>query len=91
MSEHRDQISGRHVAFFSWRDTHNPEGGGAERYLEKMAQGLVARGARVTIFCAAHAAAPPEETVDGVRFVRHGSKLTVYQEGFKALARGRLG
>ena len=25
----------------SWRDTANPEGGGAERYLEKMAEGLV--------------------------------------------------
>lgn len=86
-----DDLAGRHVAFFSWRDTHNPEGGGAERYLEKMAQGLVSRGARVTIFCAAHAAAPPEELVDGVRFVRRGSKLTVYQEGFRALARGRLG
>ena len=85
------EIRGRHVAFFSWRDTHNPEGGGAERYLEKMAQGLVARGARVTVFCAAHAAAPPEEVVDGVRFVRRGSKLTVYQEGFAAVARGRLG
>jgi glycosyltransferase involved in cell wall biosynthesis len=91
MNEHRDQIVGRHVAFFSWRDTHNPEGGGAERYLEKMAQGLVARGARVTVFCAAHAAAPPDETVEGVRFIRRGSKLTVYQEGFKALASGRLG
>lgn len=90
MTDH-DELSGRHIAFFSWRDTHNPEGGGAERYLEKMAQGLVERGARVTIFCAAHAAAPPEETVDGVHFVRRGSKLTVYQEGFTALARGRLG
>ncbi len=28
-----DDLAGRHVAFFSWRDTHNPEGGGAERYL----------------------------------------------------------
>lgn len=90
MTDH-DELSGRHIAFFSWRDTHNPEGGGAERYLEKMAQGLVERGARVTIFCAAHAAAPPEETVDGVHFVRRGSKLTVYQEGFTALARGRFG
>jgi glycosyltransferase involved in cell wall biosynthesis len=90
MTDHND-LAGRHIAFFSWRDTHNPEGGGAERYLEKMAQGLVARGAQVTIFCAAHAAAPPDETVDGVRFVRRGSKLTVYQEGFAALARGRLG
>ena len=42
------------------------------------------RGARVTIFCAAHAAAPPDETVDGVRFVRRGTKLT-------RLPRGRLG
>src|SRR6476660_3326573 len=90
MSDH-SEISGRHVAFFSWRDTHNPEGGGAERYLEKMAEGLVSRGARVTIFCAAHAAAPPEDVVNGVRFVRRGTKLTVYQEGFTALARGRLG
>jgi hypothetical protein len=27
-------FDGRHVAFFSWRDTRNPEGGGAEVYLE---------------------------------------------------------
>ena len=90
MTDH-DELRGRHVAFLSWRDTHNPEGGGAEHYLEKMAQGLVERGVRVTIFCAAHAAAPPDEVVDGVRFIRRGSKLTVYSEGFRALARGRLG
>lgn len=87
----RHELAGRHVAFFSWRDTHNPEGGGAERYLEKMAHGLAARGVHVTIFCAAHAAAPPDEVVDGIRFVRRGSKLTVYSEGFTALARGSLG
>ena len=90
MTDH-DELRGRHVALLSWRDTHNPEGGGAERYLEKMAQGLVERGVRVTIFCAAHAAAPPDEVVDGVRFIRRGSKLTVYSEGFRALAGGRLG
>ena len=71
-------LAGRHIVFFSWRDTRNPEGGGAERYLEKMAAGLVARGCRVTIFCAAHAAASPVEVVDGVRFVRRGSKTSVY-------------
>lgn len=79
------------MVFLSWRDTHNPEGGGAERYLEKMAAGLVERGASVTIFCAAHSAAPPTETVDGVRFVRRGSKLGVYAQGFRALRRGELG
>ena len=90
MSRSHD-LSGKHVVFFSWRDTHNPEGGGAERYLEKMARGLVERGAEVTILCAAHAAAPPDETVDGVRFMRRGTKLTVYLEGVRALLRRELG
>jgi glycosyltransferase involved in cell wall biosynthesis len=86
-----DQLRGKHVVFLSWRDTRNPEGGGAERYLEKMAAGLVAAGAQVTIFCAAHAAAPPEEMLDGIRFVRRGTKLSVYLQGALALRRGDLG
>ncbi|GAA1145052.1 glycosyltransferase family 4 protein [Nocardioides aquiterrae] len=86
-----DALAGRHVAFFSWRDTRNPEGGGAERYLEKMAAGLVERGAKVTIFCVAYAGAAPDETVDGIRFVRRGTKLTVYLLGMWALLRRRLG
>ena len=86
-----EQLRGKHVAFLSWRDTRNPEGGGAELYLETMAAGLVALGCRVTVFCAAHAAAPPDEIVDGVRFVRRGSKLTVYARGMWALLRGELG
>lgn len=85
------ELAGRHVVFLSWRDTRNPEGGGAERYLEKMAAGLVERGCRVTIFCAAHAAAPPDEMIDGVRFVRRGSKMSVYPAGMAALRRGDLG
>src|SRR4051812_48518290 len=87
----RDPLNGKQVVFLSWRDTRNPEGGGAERYLETIAAGLAERGARVTVFCAAHAAAPPEETVRGVRFVRRGTKLTVYVEGMRALRRGDLG
>lgn len=84
-------LRGKHVVFLSWRDTRNPEGGGAERYLEKIAEGLVAAGARVTVFCAAHAAAPPEEVVSGVRYVRRGSKLSVYLRGAWALRSGLLG
>ena len=86
-----EELRGKHVVFLSWRDTRNPEGGGAERYLETMAAGLVARGAQVTIFCAAHPGAPPDEMVDGVRFVRRGSKLSVYAQGIRALRRGDLG
>lgn len=80
-----------HVAFFSWRDGRNPEGGGAERYLEKMAAGLVTRGCRVTIFTVAYAGAAPDEVVDGVRYVRRGSKLSVYLLGVWALLRRQLG
>lgn len=98
MSDHRSdhrsdhsEIVGRHVVFFSWRDTRNPEGGGAERYLEKMAEGLVERGAKVTVVCAAHASAPLHETVNGVRYVRRGSKTSIYALGVLDLARRRYG
>lgn len=84
-------LAGRHIVFFSWRDTRNPEGGGAERYLEQMASGLVSRGARVTVVCAAHDEAPADEVVDGVRFLRRGTKHSVYLEALKCLLRGDLG
>ncbi len=84
-------LAGTRIVFLSWRDTRNPEGGGAERYLEKMAAGLVALGCEVTIFCAAHAGAPLDEVVDGVRYVRRGTKLSVYLHGVRALRRGDLG
>jgi glycosyltransferase involved in cell wall biosynthesis len=80
-----------HVLFCNWRDTQNPEGGGSERYVENMARGLVESGHRVTIACAAHANAPSDETIDGVRFVRRGTKLDIYLRTFFALLLGRYG
>ena len=84
-------VHGRHVVFFNWRDTANPEGGGSERYVETMARGLVENGARVTIFCAAHDAAPADEVVNGVRYVRRGDHLEVYLLGVWNLLRRRFG
>jgi glycosyltransferase involved in cell wall biosynthesis len=84
-------IAGRHVVFFNWRDTANPEGGGSERYVERMARGLVERGARVTVFCAAHESAPRDEIVDGVRLVRRGGKVDIYLRGVLHLLLRRLG
>ncbi|MFC5178863.1 glycosyltransferase family 4 protein [Nocardioides taihuensis] len=84
-------LAGKHVVFLSWRDSGNPEGGGAERYLEKMAEGLVERGCRVTVFSAAYAAAADQEVHDGIRFVRRGSKMSVYARGMEQLLRGRFG
>lgn len=84
-------LEGRHVVLFNWRDTQNPEGGGSERYVEAMARGLVERGARATIFCAAHDSAPADEVVDGVRFVRRGDHLGIYLIGALRLLLRRFG
>jgi glycosyltransferase involved in cell wall biosynthesis len=77
------------VLFVNWRDTAHPEGGGSERYVERMAQGLAARGYRVTVQCAAHAKAPADETVDGVRYRRRGTRFTVYLWALFAVASAR--
>lgn len=84
-------LEGCHVVLFNWRDTQNPEGGGSERYVEAMARGLVERGARATIFCAAHAHAPADEVVDGVRYVRRGDHLAIYVLGAFHLLFQRFG
>ncbi|MCL3818528.1 glycosyltransferase family 4 protein [Aeromicrobium wangtongii] len=80
-----------HVLFCNWRDTENPEGGGSERYVENMARGLVQLGHEVTIACATYEGAQRTEIVDGVRFVRRGTKLDIYVRTFLALLLGRYG
>ncbi|KHL19177.1 glycosyltransferase involved in cell wall biosynthesis [Mumia flava] len=75
----------------NWRDLRNPEGGGSERYVEQVARGLVRRGNDVTIFCAAHEHAPDDEVVDGVRYVRRGTKTGVYPHALARLLLRRFG
>ena len=49
------------VLLVNWRDTGHPEGGGSERYVHRVAEGLAARGLTVEMFCAAHDRAPAED------------------------------
>lgn len=77
------------VLLVNWRDTAHPEGGGSERYNERVAAGLVRRGYRVTVQCAAHDRAPADEWVDGVRFRRRGGRWTVYLWALVAVIRLR--
>ncbi|MFY0405755.1 glycosyltransferase family 4 protein [Solicola sp. PLA-1-18] len=79
------------VLICNWRDTRNPEGGGSELYVEHVARGLVDAGMDVTVFCAAHAAAPADEVRGGIRFVRRGDKLQVYVRAMLGLALRRFG
>jgi glycosyltransferase involved in cell wall biosynthesis len=74
------------VLLVNWRDTRHPEGGGSERYVERMAEGLARRGYDVIIQCAAHRNAPADEVVGGVRFRRRGGRLTVYLWALVAIA-----
>ena len=78
-----------HVLLLNWRDTTHPEGGGSEYYLERMAEGLAAKGYRVTIQCAAHSNGPADEWRGGVRFRRRGTRFTVYPRALLAIRRLR--
>jgi glycosyltransferase involved in cell wall biosynthesis len=81
---------GRRIAFLVWRDTGNPEGGGSELYVERVAQHLAATGWDVTVFTAAYPGAPRDEERDGLHFRRRGGRLTVYLHGLLFLL-GRRG
>ncbi|MEU6022566.1 glycosyltransferase family 4 protein [Micromonospora sp. NPDC047134] len=89
--DHSDTPS-RHVLFLNWRDTTNPEGGGSEVYIERIAAELVTAGHRVTLLCAAHDQGGPAETTDtGVRVLRRGSRMTVYLRAALICLVGRFG
>jgi glycosyltransferase involved in cell wall biosynthesis len=73
------------IAFANWRDLDHPEGGGSERYVQRVAAGLVERGHHVALVCARHALAPADETRDGVRIRRRGGRLGVYPAAVRSL------
>jgi glycosyltransferase involved in cell wall biosynthesis len=77
------------VLFVNWRDVSHPEGGGSERYVQRISEGLAAAGLRVTLFCAEHGRAPAEEVVNGVRIVRRGRRLSVYPRALAFVRRHR--
>lgn len=78
------------VALLNWRDTGHPEGGGSERYVERVAAGLAADGCDVRIHTARYPGARRREVRDGVAFARAGSRLTVYPRTLAALLADRL-
>lgn len=75
------------IAICNWRDLAHPEGGGAEVYARMVAEGLVEAGHEVTFLCAAHANAPAAETINGVRYLRAGSRIGVYGAARRAIRR----
>jgi glycosyltransferase involved in cell wall biosynthesis len=41
----------RHILFVAWRDLANPRAGGSEILVDRLAEGMIARGDRVTLLC----------------------------------------
>jgi glycosyltransferase involved in cell wall biosynthesis len=83
--------TGRDVLFLNWRDLTHPEGGGSELYVESVARRLADRGDNVTMFCADHGHAPRDEVKHGVRYVRRGTRHTVFLWAAILMLLGRLG
>ncbi len=47
----RQEIAGRRIVFIAWRDLANANAGGSELLVDRLAQGLQARGDQVTLLC----------------------------------------
>jgi len=62
----------RHVLFVAWRDLANPRAGGSEVLVDRLAEGMVARGDRVTLL----AGGPAE--AHGYRVVSNGGTYTQF-------------
>jgi glycosyltransferase involved in cell wall biosynthesis len=78
------------VAVLNWRDTTHPEGGGSERYVERIAADLVADGVEVEVFCSRHAGVPRTLRRDGITFRHAGGRWTVYAGALGRLLKARL-
>ena len=57
----------REVLLLCWRDSDHPQGGGSERYLERVGAELAGRGVKVTFRTAGYPGAPATESRAGMR------------------------
>jgi glycosyltransferase involved in cell wall biosynthesis len=55
--------TGRHILFVAWRDLANPRAGGSEVLVDRLAEGSLARGHRVTLMCGGPTEGRPYEVV----------------------------
>ena len=64
--------TGRHILFVAWRDLANPGAGGSEVLVDRLAEGMTARGDRVTLLCGGPTAARPYQVI------RNGGSYTQF-------------
>ncbi|MFN3338100.1 MAG: glycosyltransferase family 4 protein [Dietzia sp.] len=90
------------ILLLCWRDSTHPQGGGSERYLEHVADGLAAAGHTVIYRTSRSRGAARSEvrgagatragvTGTGVTVSRGGGRFTVYTRALGAMLLGRVG
>lgn len=70
------------ILIFNWRDIKNPLAGGAEILTHEHTKRWAEKGHKVVLFSSAFLGCKKEETIDGVRIIRSGNRLTVYYQAF---------
>lgn len=78
------------IVLLCWRDTAHPQGGGSERYLERVGEYLARQGHEVIYRSAAFTDAKKTLRRGGVVFQRAGGKYTVYPRALLSLLAGGL-
>ncbi|MDO4909528.1 MAG: glycosyltransferase family 4 protein [Corynebacterium sp.] len=73
------------ILLLCWRDMGHPQGGGSERYLERVGEYLAAQGHEIIFRTAHYEGAPTHSTHNGIRYIRQGNRFTVYPRALMAL------
>lgn len=81
----------REVLLLCWRDSDHPQGGGSERYLERVGAELARSGVEVTLRTARYPGSAASEVRDGITISRGGGRLGVYPSALAAIVAGRFG
>lgn len=79
------------ILLLCWRDSTHPQGGGSERYLERVGEYLAGQGHEVVFRTSKHMNAPRRDKRAGVVYSRGGGKYGVYPRAWLAILAGRLG
>ncbi|HEX6462194.1 MAG TPA: glycosyltransferase family 4 protein [Candidatus Saccharimonadales bacterium] len=69
--------------WFSWKDIHHPEAGGAEKVMHELSKRLLREGHEVTVLTARYTGASRQDEIDGVKIIRIGKSR--YLHSFQAL------
>ncbi len=79
------------ILILNWRDIKHPLAGGAEISLFEHAKKWKESGANVIWFSSAFSYYKKEEEIDGIKFIRSGSQITVHITAFFVFLFGKLG